>query len=180
MISEFDKDYIPIWCDDCDCQGFVFINDTPHSYFVVCNTCKWETSQVWCPKCEIGGEFVRDISKQPSEWSCPGCNTKYKLPDNFYENPIKLIAQQELPPIIQERIKRDFETSQTGSHKIKLYNVLVLIVYIIIFLLPIIFLSFAVLKRAPVVGLITIILFPLWIILIDKLGRKYLHKLYKQ
>jgi hypothetical protein len=180
MISEFDKDYLPIWCEGCDRQGFVFINDTSYSYFVVCDTCGWETSQVWCPKCEMGGEFVRNISKQPSSWSCPSCKSKYKLPDGFYEIPVKLFTQEELPLNIQERIKRDFKTNQTVSQKIHPFNIVVLIIYLAILPLPMILFYFTPLK-GTLWGWLTITVFFLpWIFLIDKLGKKYLPKIYKR
>jgi hypothetical protein len=57
---------LPIWCVQCDKQGFIFVDDAEQPYFVVCKRCGWETSEVFCPKCVIGGEFVEDVGKRPT------------------------------------------------------------------------------------------------------------------
>lgn len=180
MISEFDKDYLPIWCEACDHQGFVFIDDISHPYFVTCNTCKRETSQVWCPKCEMGGEFVKNIGKRPSKWSCPDCKTKYELPDGFYEHPIKLFAQDELTPIVLEKIKADLEAGKTTAPRIHPFNIPVLIVYMAVLFLPMILYYTTPLKGTYWGVLIIIVFFFPWIFLVDKLGKKYLPKFYKR
>ena len=112
MSSEFGKDYLPSWCEVCNREGFIFVDDPEGSYFVICKSCGWETSEVWCPKCGMGGEFVKNIDKRPSNWVCPNCKTKYQLPKEFYEKPINLFTEQELPPLVRERIEREIQANQ--------------------------------------------------------------------
>jgi hypothetical protein len=115
MTSEFEKEYSPIWCENCNQQGFIFVDNLEGSHFVTCKSCDWETSDVWCSKCGMGGEFVRKIGKRPTSWSCPNCKTKYMLPNEFYNEPITLFIEETLPKTVLERIQKDLETSQSIS-----------------------------------------------------------------
>src|SRR5215204_5986437 len=117
MTSEFEKEYSPVWCEGCDQQGYIFIDNLEGSHFVTCITCGWETSDVWCPKCGMGGEFVKNLRKRPSFWNCPNCKTKYELPQGFYENPISLFIDNALPLSVRERLKKDFQSHQWNSPK---------------------------------------------------------------
>ena len=103
--SNFDKQEFPLNCEKCKWLGYIFIDDLEKSYFVVCQKCRGETSNVWCPKCGMGGSFVKNIKRRPSTWSCPTCHTQYSLPTGFYENPITIYGLEELPPEIRERIR---------------------------------------------------------------------------
>ena len=94
LIAE--QESIPVWCENCNCQGYIFIDDPEQPCFVVCKTCEWETSQVWCPKCGMGGGFVKNISSRPKQWRCPDCKTQYQLPYAFYEERVMLIATEDL------------------------------------------------------------------------------------
>lgn len=66
---------------------------------------------VWCPKCEIGGQFVNSIEEQPNYWVCPECGTRYELPEDFYSQYIPLrfevptSRKGEIPPSIAEEKK---------------------------------------------------------------------------
>jgi hypothetical protein len=99
-----EQEFIPIWCEDCNCQGYIFIDDPEKPCFVTCETCGWETSQVWCPKCGMGGGFVEEISKHPLSWDCPSCKTQHRLPRNFYKETVALIAEEELSPELRQLI----------------------------------------------------------------------------
>src|SRR5512138_595429 len=110
MTSNFDKDHFPIWCEGCDRQGFVFDDNPEHSCFVICKTCGWETSDVWCPRCGMGGGFVKNIRKRPSHWVCPDCKTKYQLPDTFYQDPLHLFMVEDLPVTLQEQIRKEIQS----------------------------------------------------------------------
>jgi hypothetical protein len=92
----FIKNRLPIWCVQCDKQGFIFVDDVEQPYFVVCKRCGWETSEVFCPKCVIGGEFVEDVGKRPKSWKCPDCGTEYDLPESFYDEPVPLYLEEDL------------------------------------------------------------------------------------
>ena len=95
-ISVAEQEFIPVECENCDYEGYIFIDDAEQPYFVVCQTCGWETSYVWCPKCGMGGEFVEEISNRPKEWYCPDCDSEYQLPDGFYEEKVMLLATEDL------------------------------------------------------------------------------------
>ena len=94
---ENEKEELPIWCEGCDQQGFIFVDDTQKPAFVVCSRCGFEASQVWCPKCEMGGDFVSDIEDRPIYWVCTSCMKRYSLPDNFYEEPVPLYIGEDRP-----------------------------------------------------------------------------------
>ena len=102
LIAE--QESIPIWCEDCNSQGYIFIDDPEQPCFVVCKTCGWETSQVWCPKCGMGGGFVEETEKRPLNWSCPTCKTRYRLPQEFYKESVALIVEKDLSPDIRKLI----------------------------------------------------------------------------
>jgi hypothetical protein len=103
-LSEFEKLDFPFTCQECERNGYFFVESYDNSYFVVCSNCGAESSNVWCPKCSMGGSYVDSIIKHPKSWACPGCDTRYNLPAMFYENPRKLYGIEELPPEVQERI----------------------------------------------------------------------------
>lgn len=112
MTSEFEKEHSPIWCENCDQQGWIFVDDLEGSHFVICKSCNWETSDVWCPKCGMGGGFVRNIDKRPSSWSCPDCRSAYQLANDFYDQPIYLFTETELPLLVRDRIERELQESR--------------------------------------------------------------------
>ncbi|MBN1249119.1 MAG: hypothetical protein JXC32_15780 [Anaerolineae bacterium] len=97
-------DHIPIWCDQCDQQGFIFVKDVTQPVFVVCAKCGSETSEVWCPRCAIGGEYVADLKSRSLSWKCPGCGTEYPLPQSFYERPVPLQLTDDLPGGVRARL----------------------------------------------------------------------------
>ena len=99
--AENEKEELPIWCEGCDQQGFIFVDDGEKPAFVVCSRCGFEASQVWCPKCEMGGDYVRDIEDRPIYWVCTSCMTRYMLPDNFYEEPVPLYVREDIPKDIK-------------------------------------------------------------------------------
>ncbi len=90
------KKELPIWCETCDQQGYIYLDDPDQPAFVVCSRCGFEASQVWCPKCGMGGDFIRNIEDRPMSWVCTGCKTRYKLPASFYETPVHLYMRDEL------------------------------------------------------------------------------------
>jgi hypothetical protein len=98
---ENEKEELPIWCEGCDQQGFIFVDDMQKPTFVVCSRCGFEASQVWCPKCEMGGDFVSDIEDRPIYWVCTSCMKRYSLPDNFYEEPVPLYVRENIPKDIK-------------------------------------------------------------------------------
>lgn len=83
----------PVWCDQCKKQGYVRIErseDALASHRVVCSNCGWQTSLVFCPRCQIGGQFVEGVETRPQCWTCPECGTRYELPQTFYSEYVLL------------------------------------------------------------------------------------------
>lgn len=78
---------LSIWCEGCNQQYVVDVQDAElgKSLYVVCQNCGWETAQVWCPKCEMGGQYVDNVEKHPDSWICDGCDTEYLLPPDLYD-----------------------------------------------------------------------------------------------
>jgi hypothetical protein len=105
-----EKEFIPIWCEKCNRQGGIFIDDPEKPCFVICKTCGWETSQVWCPECGMGGGFVEEISTRPMSWSCPECETVYQLPQGFYNKSVELIAEKDLPDDVRKKVLPNRDT----------------------------------------------------------------------
>ena len=136
MTSEFNKEYLPIWCEDCDQQGYIFIDNLDDPCFIICKACGWETSHVSCPKCQMGGEFVRNISERPSSWICPSCQTQYPISSAVYENPTRLYVEKELPFDIRQRIEKKRLSSGLSSPIGKFYAYLFLGIIIATLLIP--------------------------------------------
>jgi hypothetical protein len=105
MNPDFEKDCLPIYCERCKQQGFIFRDDLDAPAFVVCSRCGWEASQLWCPKCGMGGDFLNVLlQRRPKSWRCEACRTEYPLPESFYTEPIRLYLQDELPAQTLERV----------------------------------------------------------------------------
>jgi hypothetical protein len=100
-----EQESIPIWCEGCNQQGYIFVDDPERPCFVVCQNCQSETSQVWCSKSGMGGAFVDNLVVRPHHWQCPDCATEYRLPKDFYEEPVALIPENQLQPDALEIIR---------------------------------------------------------------------------
>ncbi len=127
----FQLQEFPLNCEKCERLGYIFVEDLNEPIFVICQKCSGETSNVWCPKCEMGGSFVQNINQHPTAWSCPNCHTKYSLPLNFYDKPVALLGIEELPQAIQERIKSAKEATRP---KFSAIGFLLIFPYIVIVL----------------------------------------------
>lgn len=159
MDLEFDKQYLPVVCDQCDKKGFIFVDHFDIPCLVMCDHCGGETSNVWCPKCRMGGAFVRNISQHPSYWICTNCQTKYQLANAFYENPIKLYFDEELPVDVRQRIKDQTSSTELQSHTQKFLAYVFLLLLIATLLIPW-WAMYELLKLLPAsIGLIGIALF---------------------
>jgi hypothetical protein len=104
MSVDFAKDFLPIWCEQCNAQGYIFVDSIETPYFVTCKECGQETSEVFCPKCKMGGEYVKGIKDRPTSWICPGCSNEYSLPTTFYEHPVPLYLEEDLPDSVRLRV----------------------------------------------------------------------------
>ncbi len=157
MNSEFDKECIPAWCEDCNSEGYIFVDNPESAYFVICKGCGWKTSYAWCPKCGMGGAFVRNLGERPSDWVCPDCKTKYQLPNEFYEKTINLYTEERLPAVAREQMERD----QKAEQKKLLRDFCLLAIWITVAMFPLA-LIFTPLPWTIPGFIVTILVFPGW------------------
>lgn len=119
----FDQDierkrtWLPIWCETCDQQGFIFVNHSQSTYYVICKNCYSEYSQAWCSECGMGGDFVGNIDKHPSSWTCTDCKKEFYLSSSIYSDPVYLYLEDMLSAEILEWIENSVE-----SRKLPFWN----------------------------------------------------------
>ena len=94
------QECLPIWCQ-CGKQGYIFVDNIEQSHFVVCKECGSETVEVFCSECRAGSELI-EIEEHPKSWVCAGCKTEHSLSEAFYQNPITLYLEDDLPDDIYE------------------------------------------------------------------------------
>ncbi len=95
------KTTIPAYCEKCEQEMFYLSDDLEGSYFLACPHCRFETSCVWCSNCGMGGPFIREIEKRPQSWQCPDCESQHSLSFRFYDTPIILLREGDLPSKIR-------------------------------------------------------------------------------
>ncbi len=115
--TEFTKEWLPIWCEQCDLQGYVFADNFEKSYYVVCKGCGSEYSQVWCPECGMGGDFIDNLKEHPSSWTCSDCKNEYSLPARFYTRPVSLYLEDMIPKKQLNQIKHSLRSTATLSSR---------------------------------------------------------------
>jgi len=107
MQPENDKIPTLYGCNNCHQEGWIFL-DSPHTtVFVVCPHCRNELAYAYCPECDIFTNFLaRSEVRRPSSWRCLECNKEYVLNPDFYENPVKLHFESEIPVDVRSRLKK--------------------------------------------------------------------------
>jgi len=88
---------LPVFCENCGRQGFIIEEQRSTEAYIVCEKCGWATSQVWCTKCHKTGKFVQEIEKKPVTWICPKCGREEPLFPGFYESPVYINYEEDLP-----------------------------------------------------------------------------------
>ncbi len=160
--SIFNKDYLPIWCEQCERLRFLFVDNPEQICFVICKRCGQETAQVYCPKCEMGGDFIRNIAKHPSYWVCSKCKTRYALPADFYEKPNYLYGEEELPSETRDRIRKTVSSGWSLTPK----QTILVIVYAGLFLAAWFLPSYLIFKQLErFIGIYSLFLSIVWFIL---------------
>jgi hypothetical protein len=87
-----------------------------------------EIAYAYCPNCDVATNFLaRSDVPRPMAWTCLECDREYELVPNFYENPIRLYTENELPDALISKLK----TQRTRQLVILLFLLLFLIVYIL-------------------------------------------------
>lgn len=120
------------YCEECEREGFVrFIGE---NFFVRCTICNSETAQVYCPKCDMGGQFVRNIKKHPSSWKCPQCKKIHQLPNDFYEHSELLYFEENLPADLTKHIPKPKTPIQKAVSSFLLSLVLPIFLTVVMFI----------------------------------------------
>jgi hypothetical protein len=104
MTSEFEKDFLPEWCENCDQQGVFFIDNIFEPYLVACQHCDKEVISVWCPECEAGFALPIKKGSRQTDWDCPICHKHYFFPEAAYKQPVKLYLESDLPEDVRMRV----------------------------------------------------------------------------
>jgi len=108
------KNYMYLYCVNCEEEGIYFTDDMAQDCFIKCNNCSKEIADVWCEDCGMGGPFVENLEKKPKSWKCPDCNGEYSLSDDFYSNPFILYRGNQVPKEIIEGIDKRFKKKKKG------------------------------------------------------------------
>lgn len=104
MTAEFDKDYLPAWCENCDKQGIYFVDNFDKTYHVIHKKCGYEILSTHCDDCTMGFAIPNQPGNRPQTWTCDGCGKVYNMDMSIYEQPIDLHIESELPEEVRSRI----------------------------------------------------------------------------
>ena len=97
METDFTKEAQPVWCKNCDKQGWYFHDDPEAPVLLSCTGCGFEFSSVWCPWCRERNDIVEALPARPTSWTCSICGGIYPLPESFYTQPLPLYTEDTLP-----------------------------------------------------------------------------------
>lgn len=104
MTAEFDKDYLPAWCENCDKQGVYFVDDFNKPYHVIHKDCGYEIISAHCEDCAMGFALPNPPGERPQTWTCDGCGKEYNMKMSIFENPIDLYIDEDLPEEIRQQV----------------------------------------------------------------------------
>ena len=127
MQPENDKIPVLYGCNNCHQEGWIFL-DSPHTtVLVACSQCRNELAYAYCLECEVFTNFLaRGEGKRPSSWRFLECNKEYVLKPDFYENPVRLHYESEVPVDARSGMQK-----QTARHLTFLLIALLLVITLI-------------------------------------------------
>jgi general stress protein CsbA len=105
MTEEFENNFLSSWCDECDEQGFYFVENTEIPHWIVHKTCGWEALSAWCENCGMGCAFPINSRERPKKWKCSSCKETRDIPKELYEQSVDLHLETDLPHNVRERLK---------------------------------------------------------------------------
>lgn len=108
------KNYLYAHCENCDEEGIYFVDDMEQNCFIKCNNCNAEMSDVWCEDCGMGGPFIENLNARPDKWQCPDCSKEYNLSYDFYNNPITLYRENQVPKEVLKNIDNSKKKVKKG------------------------------------------------------------------
>ena len=132
MTSDFSKDFLPVWCEHCDKQGYFFVDDVFEPCLVVCGKCGGEVLSVWCPKCEAGFALPNEVGERSLSWSCPVCHMEYTLSPTAYEQTVSLYLEEDLSENIRVRVAPPRKSSKVVWVVLAAVIVLVVVLYLVL------------------------------------------------
>jgi len=104
--SEEDRYSIPYGCNNCRQEGWIFPDSPQTTTFIICSQCRNEIAYAYCPECDIFTNFLAHSTvRRPTTWTCLECKKEYALSPDFYENPIQLYFEENLPENLKSQIK---------------------------------------------------------------------------
>jgi hypothetical protein len=84
MRSEDEKHLIPYGRNNCNEEGWIFLESPHKTTFVICSHCRNELAYAYCPECEVVANFLAHCDeRRPTSWTCLECNKEYMLSPDF-------------------------------------------------------------------------------------------------
>ncbi len=120
--TEF-MDYLPLYCETCKEQGYYKCEDPEVNSILACSRCGGKYSSVWCSKCGMGGDFVRNPEDRPETWVCPGCKKRYEIDPAIFDHTVPLIPETQLPLKIRESVEYKPTTVQIFLKRVDVFFV---------------------------------------------------------
>jgi hypothetical protein len=94
-------------CPNCHLEGWIFLDSHQTTVLVICPNCQHEIAYAYCPECDAITNFLaRSEVRRPPSWKCPVCEKEYSLNPDFYEYPIRLNAEEQIPEAIQSNMRK--------------------------------------------------------------------------
>jgi NAD-dependent SIR2 family protein deacetylase len=104
MQEEMDKNPILYGCNNCKQEGWIFLDNPKSTVLVICSHCRNEIAYAYCPECDLFTNFLaHSDERRPTSWKCLECKNEYKLNPDFYENPVRLYFEEDIPDEIKSR-----------------------------------------------------------------------------
>jgi hypothetical protein len=102
-VQEF-RDEFPILygCNNCRQEGWIFLDTPKSTVLVICSHCLHEIAYAYYPECDLFTNFLaHSDERRPTSWTCLECKNEYMLNPDFYENPVRLYYEEDIPDDIK-------------------------------------------------------------------------------
>jgi hypothetical protein len=127
MQEEMDRVPILYGYDNSQQEGWIFLDSSKTTMSVICSHCQNEMAYACCPECDLFTNFLaNNDERRPKSWTCLECNKEHMLSPDFYENPVRLHFEDDLPDDIKSRYE-----NQTNRQLVFLLIALVLVIVLI-------------------------------------------------
>ncbi len=124
MQQELEKFPISYGCNKCQEEGWIFLESPRTTVLVICSHCRNELAYAYCPDCDLFTNFLAHCDeRRPSTWICLNSKKEYPLPSDFYDHPVRLYFESDLPDDVKSRMQK-----QTTRHLTIILIALLLVV----------------------------------------------------